>query len=125
MDQGHEDTDRDEKLSPFSRMEHDKTPETPIEILQNKFYELLSMASDNKRVVLLLDALDRFEPTARAQHLSWLPAQMPGNVRLLATAITDTEAKAIQYHKGLKSRSIDIFSRDEATEMLKALNRGK
>jgi tetratricopeptide (TPR) repeat protein len=95
--------------------------ETPIEELQKLFTELLQLASAKKKVVLLIDALDRFEPTARAQHLSWLPAVMPQNVRLLCTAITGTEQKAVQYHKGLTTKSIDVFSSKEAKEMLDAL----
>ncbi|TSA27605.1 MAG: DUF4062 domain-containing protein [Bacteroidetes bacterium] len=101
--------------------EQEKAPATPIEKLQEKFMVLLGMAAAQTRVVLLIDALDRFEPTARAQHLSWLPALMPRNVRLVCTAITGTEQKAIKYHKGLKDRSIDIFSEPEANEMLLTL----
>ena len=96
-------------------------PTTPIEKLQEKFLELLQLVSAKKRVLLLIDALDRFEPTARAQHLSWLPALMPRNLRLLLTAITGTEQKAIKYHKGLTAKSIDTFSTAEAKEMLNAL----
>lgn len=91
-----------------------------IEKLQEKFLELLQKASAKKRVVLLIDALDRFEPTPHAKHLSWLPTQMPQNVRLFITAITGTEQKAVNYHEGLRERSIDIFSGEEAKEMLLA-----
>ena len=101
--------------------EQGKATITPIEKLQEKFLELLQLVSATKRVVLLIDALDRFEPTARAQHLSWLPSLMPQNVRLLCTAITGTEQKAANYHKGLLAKSIDIFSTAEAKEMLDAL----
>jgi tetratricopeptide (TPR) repeat protein len=101
--------------------EQGKAPITPTEKLQEKFLELLHRTSASKRVLLLIDALDRFEPTARAQHLSWLPSLMPQNVRLLCTAITGTEQKAANYHKGLLAKSIDIFSTAEAKEMLDAL----
>ena len=108
---------------PASRLtsEQGKETTTPIEKLQERFLELLQLASAKKRVVLLIDALDRFEPTARAQHLSWLPTVMLQNVRLLCTAITGTEKNAVQYHKGLKAKSIDVFSTAEAKEMLDAL----
>jgi tetratricopeptide (TPR) repeat protein len=105
--------------SPFG--EEGVRSETPIEELQKLFTKLLQMASAKKRVVLLIDALDRFEPTARAQHLSWLPSLMPKNVRLLCTAITNTEKKAVQYHKGLTAKSFDSFTSVEAKEMLDAL----
>jgi tetratricopeptide (TPR) repeat protein len=94
---------------------------TPIEKLQEKFLELLYLVSAKKRVLLLIDALDRFEPTPRAQHMSWLPPVMPKNVRMLCTVITGGELKATQYHKGLIPQNIEIFSKEEAQEMLDAL----
>ncbi|MCX6250846.1 MAG: tetratricopeptide repeat protein [Bacteroidetes bacterium] len=114
-------TKREDNLSAQIAGEPGKEPATSIEKLQEKFRELLQLASVKKRVVLLIDALDRFEPTARAQHLSWLPSLMPQNVRLLLTAITGHEQKAVKYHKGLSVRSIDIFSTEEAKEMLLVL----
>jgi len=101
--------------------EQGKETTTPIEKLQEKFRELLFTLAETQRVVILIDALDRFEPTARAQHLSWLPSVMPNNVRLLCTAITGTEQKALQYHKGLTTKNIDFFTTTEAKEMLAAL----
>ena len=102
--------------------EQGKETTTPIEKLQEKFLELLQKVSAEKRVVLLIDALDRFEPTARAQHLSWLPSPMPQNVRLLCTAITGTEKKATQYHNGLIDKSLEVLSPQEASEMLLSLS---
>ena len=116
-----DDTKSADDLSSRLTGEQGKTPVTPIEKLQEKFLERLQLVSARKRVVLLIDALDRFEPTARAQHLSWLPSVMPQNVRLLCTAITSTEQKAVKYHKGLTAKSIDTFSTAEAKEMLDAL----
>ena len=116
-----DETKRADDLASRLTGEQGKETTTPIEKLQEKFLELLHLASAKKRVVLLIDALDRFEPTARAQHLSWLPSLMPQNVRLLCTAITGTEQKAVQYHKGLKAKSMDVFSTAEAKEMLDAL----
>ncbi len=116
-----DDTKSTDDLSARLTSEQGKASVTPIEKLQEKFQELLQLVSAKKRVLLLIDALDRFEPTARAQHLSWLPGLMPQNVRLLCTAITGTEQKATKYHKGLKAKSIDIFTTAEAKEMLDAL----
>ena len=98
-----------------------KSPIIPIEKLQAKFLEYLTQAAKRKRVVLLIDALDRFESSAIAQYMSWLPSEMPQNVRLLCTAITGTEQKAVHYHKGLTAKSIDEFSKEEAEEMLFSL----
>ena len=52
------------------------------------FYSLLHRVSSVRRVVVLLDALDQFEPTPRGRHLTWFkPQQWPPNARLIATAI--------------------------------------
>ena len=76
-------------------------PKLEIEKLQEKFAELLKQASEKTKVVLLIDALDRFEPTSRAQYMTWLPDSIPDNVRILVSAITGTEKNAVQYHKGV------------------------
>jgi len=115
--------EKEENLKHGLTVEQEKAPATPIEKLQKKFLELLQLTSAKNRVVLLIDALDRFEPTARAQHMSWLPGMMPKNVRLLLTAIIGTEQKAVKYNKGLNVKSIDRFSAEEAKEMLHALCR--
>jgi tetratricopeptide (TPR) repeat protein len=99
------------------------TPKTGIEKLQEKFSELLYQASGKKRVVLLLDALDRFEPTSRAQYMTWLPESIPPSVRVLITAITGTEKNSVQYHKGLIAKNIEHFTVEEAKEMLFSLGR--
>jgi len=94
---------------------------TEIEEIQEEFRSLLFSAAKQKQVVLLIDALDRFEATERARYMTWLPAIMPANVRMLSTAITGTEQKAVQYHKGLFVRSIDLFTMSEAKMMLNML----
>jgi tetratricopeptide (TPR) repeat protein len=94
-----------------------------IEKLQEKFTELLWNASQKKRIVLLIDALDRFEPTSRAEYMTWLPELLPTKVKVLITAITGTEKNAVQYHKGIITRSIDHFTIEEAREMLYSLGR--
>jgi tetratricopeptide (TPR) repeat protein len=93
------------------------------ERLQEKFSELLGLASSRKRIVLLIDALDRFETTARAEYLSWLPSPMCKNVKALCTSVPGTEVKALQYHKGIIACNIDEFSKEEAAEMLTSLCR--
>ncbi|MCF7859113.1 MAG: DUF4062 domain-containing protein [Candidatus Cloacimonetes bacterium] len=94
-----------------------------IEELQQIFKELLFTAAENYQVVILIDALDRFETTSRAINMTWLPRVMPGKVRMLCTAITGTEVKAVHYHRQLIPRSIDHFTQEEAEAMLEMLCR--
>ena len=103
------------QLEAFSQTEEKKTG---IEKAQDEFRELLFMAAQRKLIVLLIDALDRFEPTERAKYMTWLPESLPENVRVLCTAVTGTEQKAVEFHKKLKVKSIDVFSKEDAQEML-------
>jgi tetratricopeptide (TPR) repeat protein len=98
-----------------------KAENTVIENQQKLFEELLNSLAAKKKVILLIDALDRFEPTARAQYLSWLPTMMPKNVRMFCTAISGFEKNAVTYHKGLFTHHINVFSQPEAKEMLLTL----
>lgn len=118
-------TEQDQEIPeiPGMEMEGMRQKETKLEIekIQDRFRELLLTAAEKGQVVLLVDALDRFEPTERACYMTWLPTVVPGKVRLLITAITGTEKKAVEYHKGLYSKSIDEFTQEEARETLAML----
>jgi tetratricopeptide (TPR) repeat protein len=100
-----------------------RTRKPEIEKIQDKFRELLFTVAKQKQVVLLIDALDRFEPTQRAKFMTWMPTVMPGNIRMICTAITGTEQNAIKYHSELFAKSIDSFTPSEAKEMLNMLCR--
>ena len=76
--------------------------------VENTFFALLNRAAQQRRVLMLLDALDQFEPGARAQQLSWLQsARWPANARLLATAQpAATGAQALARHPGIQVREL-------------------
>ena len=107
-----------EQLQPEMKETQQKKPKLEIEKLQEKFRELLFTVAEKQQVVLLIDALDRFESTERAQYMTWLPVIMPDNVRMLCTAITGTEENAIEYHGQLFTKDIDHFTQEEALNML-------
>ncbi len=112
-----------EDQRPYPGGFQETAPKPEIEKMQERFAELLQKASEKNHVVLLIDALDQFEPTPRAQYMTWLPDSVSQNIRLLATAILGTEKNAVQYHKGFVTRSIDHFTQEEAREMLYSLGR--
>jgi tetratricopeptide (TPR) repeat protein/energy-coupling factor transporter ATP-binding protein EcfA2 len=96
----------------------DKPKTVEIEKIEERFRELLFAVAKQTRVVMLIDALDRFDPTERAMFMTWLPTLMPENIRMLATAITGTEKKVKEYHSEIVTKSIDFFSQEEAKQML-------
>ncbi len=75
---------------------------TPDEV-ETAFYNLLRQVAAERRVVVLLDALDQFEVTMRGRHLTWLKAwQCPPNVRLLATGLPCPAVDALSDWRGIE-----------------------
>ena len=88
---------------------------------EEAFADLLSQAAKGRRVVLLLDALDRFERTPQAEQLSWLPAHLPANVRLIATAVTGPETAALARRPDFAVESLVPLTKDEASEIAESV----
>ena len=66
------------------------------------FASLLGRVAVKRRVVVVLDALNQFDATMRAQHLTWLRAkQWHANVRLIATALPGQPADALLKWTGI------------------------
>jgi tetratricopeptide (TPR) repeat protein len=62
-------------------------PEDP-EKLHVVFFELLSQASDKKRIVILLDAINQFDPTTQLVDWSWLPETLPATARIMLSSLS-------------------------------------
>lgn len=56
--------------------------------LSGTFKRFLSMIPDGQRLVLFLDGLDQLAEADNARGLTWLPTQLPGNVRLVVSTTT-------------------------------------
>ena len=87
------------------------------------FRSLLSRAANDRRVVLLLDALNQFERTNQAQYLTWLPKLFHPNARLIATTVPGAESEALSDRPGAQSRSLPALSADEAGHIAAAVCR--
>ncbi len=72
-------------------------------------------------MVLLIDALDQFEPTPRGRYLTWLPAAWPDNARLIATAIPGSQSQALQERRGVRLIRLPLLDRDEAQAIAAAV----
>ncbi len=89
-------------------------PDCSDEQAEEAFAELLSAAAERQRVVVLLDALNQFEPTPRAQHLSWLTRNWPANARLLATTSIGPAATAFAAQDGFTVLPLRPLNTEEA-----------
>lgn len=87
------------------------------EDLEKTFAELLSRAAAAQRVVCLIDALNQFERTISARHLTWLPKSWPGNARLIAFAIPGTETEALKNRSRLEIVPLPLLYEIESREI--------
>jgi len=75
-------------MGEFKRNLHieDKIPSKPDE-LRDAFKVWLYQAAAQKRIVLVLDALNQLADTDRAPDLPWLPPEIPANLRLFVSTL--------------------------------------
>jgi len=73
-----------------------ETPDMPENIkpedLEKLFAQLLHRVAIQRRVVVLVDALNQFVRTDRTRTVSWLPTVWPDNARFIATTIPGEES---------------------------------
>jgi tetratricopeptide (TPR) repeat protein len=97
--------------------------DAPPEEVEKAFHSLLGRASANGRVILLVDALNQFIPTARAKYLAWLPKIWPSNARFIATAIPGVESEATGDRAGTELLMLPPLSEKEAFEIVDTICR--
>jgi len=88
----------------------DADPDT----IETTFHGLLERMAGQRRVVVLVDALDRFEATTRGRFMTWLPRVWPTNARLIATAISGEASKALAKRDGAETMSLPPLDAIEA-----------
>ncbi|HLW68263.1 MAG TPA: DUF4062 domain-containing protein, partial [Gemmataceae bacterium] len=67
----------------------DEVPEEAARLIVT-FREMLSKVPANERTLLVIDALNQLDETDRAQHLEWLPAKSPAQVKIVVSCISDS-----------------------------------
>lgn len=97
--------------------------QTASEDVDRAFAELLACAAAGRRVVMLVDALNQFEPSMRARHLSWLPRPWPANARFIATAIPGAESEGLTAQPGVRLMTLGPLPADEARQIAVAVGR--
>jgi len=64
--------------------------------LDEAFANLLHHASRQKKIVLLVDAINQFSPSIRTSYVTWLQRLLPDNVRVIITSTRGTELEALE-----------------------------
>jgi hypothetical protein len=78
------------------------------------FADLLHRVAGERRVVILIDALDRFERTNRGRYLTWLPRAWPANLRFIATTIAGDESEVLDKRSDTRVEELRALDHDEA-----------
>ncbi|OPY55900.1 MAG: lipoprotein NlpI [Pelotomaculum sp. PtaU1.Bin035] len=108
-------------LSRHLRIVDESSQAAGLTELQKIFAELLSRASVNQRVICLMDALNQFERSPAARHLTWLPEIWPENARLIATAIPGEETNALNKRSGVNTYTLPLLDEKEAVDIIQAI----
>jgi tetratricopeptide (TPR) repeat protein len=85
------------------------------------FTRLLHQMAAERRVVVLVDALDQFENTTRGRFATWLPRLWPPNARFFATTIAGEASKELAKRPGMQTLSLPALDPDEARDIFKGI----
>jgi hypothetical protein len=112
-----------QELARFLKLKEDD-PSKELATFEEKkklFAELLSRASVNTRVVCVIDALNQFERSAIARHLTWLPEIWPKNARLITACIAGTESEALGKRTGVLLKELPRLDEQEANDIIQSI----
>ena len=91
------------------------------ETVETAFASLLGRMASQRRVVVLIDALDQFKKTTRGRFTTWLPRLWPTNARLVATAIPGGASKALAERPGMEALSLPPLDATEARGIIEGI----
>ena len=91
------------------------------ETVEATFAALLGRMAMQRRVILLVDALDQFEGTTRGRLAAWLPRSWPDNARLIATAIEGEASQALAERPGMEMMALPPLDAAEARAIIKGI----
>ena len=85
------------------------------------FHALLNRIANERRVVVLVDALDQFELSTRGRFATWLPRRWPANARLIATAIPCEASRALEARESVGALTLPPLDTGEARAITEAI----
>jgi tetratricopeptide (TPR) repeat protein len=110
-----------EELAEALALQNPLPEDAKPDVVEATFASLLSRTAERQRVVVLLDALNQFDPTPRAQQLTWLKTtHWPANARLIVTALPDAPGVAVLSRTGrVKRAALPPLSARDVDEVAK------
>lgn len=98
----------------------EEVPEDIKELLK-LFPELLAKAATNRKVLVMIDAVNQLEKSDNAHSMSWLPLQLPQNVRFVtSTLASEVQDALLARLKKPQVEQLRGLSSDEIRELVKA-----
>ncbi len=91
------------------------------ETVETTFASLLGRMASQRRVVVLIDALDQFKKTTRGRFTTWLPRLWPANARLVATSIAGSASKVLAERPGMEVLSLPPLDATEARGIIEGI----
>lgn len=91
------------------------------EEIDDTFSRLLVRAASRIRVVVLVDAIDQFEPTPRGSAFLWLPTTWPMNARFIATAVLGLHTETLLKRSGIEEDPLTSLQSDEAIDIVRGI----
>jgi tetratricopeptide (TPR) repeat protein len=85
------------------------------------FARLLHQMAAQRRIVVLVDALDQFESTTRGRFATWLPRPWPPNARLVATTIAGDASSTLAERPGIAALSLPPLDAAEAHGIIEGI----
>jgi hypothetical protein len=83
---------------------HTESISDVFEDLRNTFPALLTAVARLRRVVLIIDGIDRLDPAYDAHAFAWFPNRLPANVRAVVSGIPGPVADALSGRVGIPVR---------------------
>jgi nephrocystin-3 len=114
-----------QRLSATLKREFGFTPDVPADTnsLITTFRQFVAEAPKERRVVMILDALNQMDEADNAQRLSWLPWKFPPHVKMIVSCINDPGReepvlKAFE-HREHKHVPVEPLTTDERGEIVR------
>jgi hypothetical protein len=82
--------------------------------LSEIFNKCLALSTQQKPILLFLDALDQLSNSDNAKSLYWLPRELPANSRMLVSSLPELKAQLANNYNVL----LDLLPVEEATQIL-------